>query len=79
MPSHGKEELIHLGVPEAKMDEKNELRCEHCGQLTDDEWDLEIFHRGCRLRAAFPDCYETDGDTLKFDFEKIKAHLDKGS
>ena len=55
-----------------------EFKCEHCGGVTADEWELEIFHRGCRLRAAFPECCTTTEDGLMIlDFSKLKDKLDE--
>jgi len=56
-----------------------EFLCEHCGELCEDEDVLEVFHRGCRLKAAFPDAYEADGPLLMFDPRKMTAQFKKGS
>ena len=49
-------------------------RCPHCGEPCED--DEDIMHRGCRLKAAFPGTYTSDGGLLKFDVGKIKAALE---
>ena len=54
---------------EEKLDEK--FICEHCGEELEDEFDLEIFHRGCRLKAAFPGTYKKENGLLIFDLKEI--------
>lgn len=54
----------------------DEIRCEHCGGICEDEDDLQVLHRGCRLKALFPDACTEDGPVLKFDVKKIKEQLD---
>jgi hypothetical protein len=61
------------------MTEPEEFRCEHCGEICADEDSLEVFHRACRLTAAFPDCYEAQGSLLLFDPKKLAARIKKGS
>ena len=48
------------------------LKCPHCGKTEENEDDLTIQHRGCRLKAAFPNTYEKKGRLLVFDLEKIR-------
>src|SRR5271165_7074989 len=60
-----------------EMIDSEEIRCEHCGDLCEDEDVLEVFHRACRLKATFPGCYETRGPLLMFDPRKISAQLKK--
>lgn len=62
-----------------KMGETEEIRCEHCGEVCQDEDVLEVFHRGCRLKALFPGCYETRGPLLIFDPALLAAQAKKGS
>lgn len=52
-----------------------EIRCEHCGEICDDDDELQIFHRSCRLKAAFPGTFTIDGPLVKFDLSKIKEIL----
>jgi hypothetical protein len=52
-----------------------EFKCEHCGKICEDEWELDVMHRGCRLKAAFPDAYRKEGGLLIFDMEKIREKL----
>jgi hypothetical protein len=52
-----------------------EIRCEHCGEICVDDEDLQIGHRSCRLKAAFPGDYKTDGPLVIFDMKKIKERL----
>jgi hypothetical protein len=51
-------------------------KCEICGKTEEDEFDVEIFHRGCRLKAAFPDSYKDIGGLLAFDPRKMLRELD---
>lgn len=38
------------------------FQCEVCGRYEREEYLLDIFHRGCRLKTAFPEATtETDG------------------
>ncbi len=51
-------------------------KCEHCGTEEETEFDLEIKHRSCRLKAAFPGAYTERGDGLiSFDMKKISEAL----
>ena len=61
------------------MSSTTNIRCEHCGAFCKDEWELEVYHRGCRLRAAFPNACTAEGPLLKFDIAKIKEELEQGS
>ena len=50
--------------------------CEHCGANVETEEQLEIEHRGCRLKAAFPAAYTEQGDGLvTFDMQKVATTL----
>ncbi len=51
------------------------LECEHCGQEAEDLYDLDVGHRGCRLKAAFPGAYDQDGGLVTFDMAKVRAQL----
>lgn len=55
---------------------KTEFKCEHCGAICEDELELDVRHRGCRFKAAFPDCYEKKAGLLVFDVKKIAAKLE---
>jgi hypothetical protein len=67
-----------MDVEGEKVIHTEDLRCEHCGERCEDEDTLEVFHRGCRLKAAFPGCYEGDGPLLMFDPVKLAAYMKKG-
>ncbi len=54
------------------------IKCEHCGAECEDDFDLEVMHRGCRLKAAFPDCYTKEGPFLKFDVKKMAERMGEG-
>lgn len=60
------------------MEEEPKIKCEYCGETCEDDWELEVYHRGCRLKAAFPDCYKQDGPLLEFDVKKIAEKLEMG-
>ena len=50
-------------------------KCEHCGTEAEDI-DIQVFHRACRLKAAFPDSYEElGGGLVSFDMSKLKDKL----
>ena len=51
--------------------------CEHCGAEVSDDFDLEIYHRGCRLAAAFPGAVKRDGGVLRFDMKKVAELLEQ--
>lgn len=52
------------------------FKCEYCGQEVDTEDELEIEHRACRLKAAFPGAYTEQGDGLvTFDMRKVSESL----
>lgn len=52
------------------------FKCEHCGQEVETEEELEIEHRSCRLKAAFPAAYTEQGDGLiTFDMKKVVESL----
>jgi len=52
------------------------FKCEYCGQEVDTEALLEIGHRACRLKAAFPGAYTELADGLvTFDMKKISEVL----
>ena len=55
----------------------SEHKCPHCGEVENSEFDLEIFHRGCRLKANFPDCYESKNGILSFDVKKVFKRLEE--
>lgn len=47
--------------------------CEVCGKEQNSDGD--IWHRGCRLKRAFPDCYERKDGLLFFDAKKIAKKI----
>lgn len=52
----------------------SETKCEHCGAHCDDEFELDIYHRGCRLSAAFSDLpggVSTEDGVMKLDMVRI--------
>lgn len=52
------------------------FKCEHCGGEEETEIDLEVKHRACRLKAAFPGAYTEQGDGLvTFDMKKVAETL----
>lgn len=54
----------------------DQYKCEHCGEVANDEYDLEIHHRGCRLKAAFPGAYTEHLDGIvAFDMSKVVNQL----
>ncbi len=52
-----------------------EYKCEHCGTVCADDDELTIFHRGCRLAAAFPGAYRDEGGLRIFDMAKVKEQM----
>jgi len=55
-----------------------EIKCEHCGKVVSDEYELEIWHRTCRLKACFPGtATDRGGGLTSFDMSKIKEQLSK--
>ena len=49
-----------------------DYQCEVCGKVEREEYRLDIYHRGCRLAAAFPDATTRTGDGLvSLDIAKI--------
>lgn len=51
-------------------------KCEQCGEEEKTEFDLEVKHRSCRLKAAFPGAYTERGDGLvSFDMGKVAQSL----
>ncbi|MDO8616737.1 MAG: hypothetical protein Q7T33_13540 [Dehalococcoidia bacterium] len=50
-------------------------KCPICGG-EGDPWEIEVFHRACRLKRAFPGAYHRDGDLLFFDPEKMRQQLE---
>lgn len=51
-------------------------KCEHCGTECEDELQLEVEHRDCRLKAAFSGAYTEQGDGLiTFDMKKVSESL----
>lgn len=52
------------------------FNCEHCGQECESEFELEVEHRACRLKAAFPGAYteQTDG-LVAFDMKRVSETL----
>ena len=55
----------------------DKVKCKHCGKIVQDEDELEIYHRGCRLKAAFPVAYTQKGSLLFFDLKKVTEELEK--
>lgn len=52
------------------------MRCEYCGTEVGNETELEVEHRGCRLKAAFPAAYTEKGKgLLTFDMQKVSVEL----
>lgn len=52
------------------------FKCEHCGGEEETEAELEVKHRACRLKAAFPGAYTEQGDGLvTFDMKKVAGML----
>lgn len=58
------------------MDAEERAKCAICGD-EGHPYDIEIYHRGCRLSAAFPGAYRREGRLLSFDPTKMKEHLEK--
>jgi len=53
-----------------------EFKCEQCGTECETEYELEIEHRSCRLKSAFPGAYTVKGDGLvTFDMKKVSESL----
>ena len=51
-------------------------KCEICGRECESQEELEVEHRGCRLKAAFPGAYNEQGDGLvTFDMKKVAKQL----
>lgn len=49
-------------------------RCDVCGKVEYDEYRIDIYHRGCRLAAAFPEAVlKTDAGIVALDVTKIAA------
>ena len=54
----------------------NEYQCEVCGKVDPDDYSIEIYHRGCRLKAASPDAVIESGRGMTaLDMSKIAAML----
>ncbi len=52
------------------------LKCEHCGAEVEDEFQLDIEHRACRLKVAFPGAYTEGADGLvTFDMKRVAESL----
>ena len=52
------------------------FKCEYCNGEEETKIDLEIKHRACRLKAAFPGAYTERGDGLvTFDMKKVVETL----
>jgi hypothetical protein len=52
------------------------FQCEHCGKEEETEAGIEIGHRACRLKAAFPGSYSGDADGLvTFDMGSLRERL----
>ena len=51
-------------------------KCDVCG-AEGHTFDIEIFHRSCRFKAAIPDAYTRKDGLLFFDPVKMKEHLEK--
>lgn len=50
-------------------------RCEHCGLAAESGSALDIEHRGCRLKAAFPAAYHEDGALVAFDMDAVRRAI----
>lgn len=57
-----------------KLSEEFWVNCDVCRQRGD-PLDIEVLHRGCRLRRAFPDAYEETSGLLLFDPTKMDEDL----
>jgi len=58
----------------------DDLKCPHCGKVAQDDWALDVFHRGCRLSALFPEARtELGGGLVSFDVPKIMEKLGMGT
>ena len=54
------------------------LMCEVCGKRAFDEYDLDIYHRGCRLKAAFPaDTTTLPSGIIALDLSSLIAERNK--
>lgn len=52
------------------------FHCDHCNHDEETESDLDVKHRGCRLKAAFPGAYTEQGHGLvTFDMDKVANSL----
>ena len=51
-----------------------EETCQHCG-ATGDPQTIQVEHRGCRLKAAFPGAYTEEGGLISFDMASIQERL----
>ncbi len=58
------------------MNEEELEKCEVCG-VEADQLDIEIFHRACRFKRAFPDAYEEKDGLLFFDPAKMREQLER--
>ena len=50
-------------------------KCEHCGVEADED-EIDIYHRSCRLKAAFPGAYTEAGGIVSFDVPKITEAIE---
>ena len=54
-----------------------DLTCQHCGKVAADELELDVYHRGCRLSAMYPEARkELGGGLVSFDVAKIMEKLE---
>lgn len=51
------------------------IKCEYCGGVCEDDFELQVFHRSCRFKAAFPTTYKTEGGIVSFDVSAIRDQL----
>jgi len=52
-------------------------KCDICG-AEGDPWEIEVFHRACRLKRAFPGAYREEDGLLFFDPEMMKQQMENG-
>jgi hypothetical protein len=50
-------------------------KCEHCGVEADED-EIDIYHRSCRLKSAFPGAYTEAGGIVSFDVSKIAEAIE---
>ena len=58
------------------MEDEIIAKCEICGVEADHAFEIEIFHRGCRFKAMFPNAYEERNGFLFFDPKKMREAVE---